>query len=146
MMSFKYPTNEQETILRFHNLCEELGVEIQNIWNVYPDATVLYKGYLYKVEFEYKLSNFIKHKHDPSKCDLVVCWINDIPEVAFPLTVWTVSDNNYPNIQHIGKSITDRFYMEYIKKPKKIGRPAVYGTGKLFDTFMRKLRGEHYDE
>jgi len=29
-----------------------------------------------RIEFEYKSSNFITHKHDPTKCVLVICWIN----------------------------------------------------------------------
>jgi hypothetical protein len=32
------------------------------------------------VEFELSASNFIAHKHDPSRCDYIVCWENDLAE------------------------------------------------------------------
>ena len=32
------------------------------------------------VEFELYSSNFVKHKHDPSKCDLIICWKHDWKE------------------------------------------------------------------
>src|SRR5262245_48156566 len=31
------------------------------------------------VEFEFKSSNFLQHKHDPDQCDWVVCWIDGCP-------------------------------------------------------------------
>ncbi|MFQ5762282.1 MAG: hypothetical protein ACE5PO_04525, partial [Candidatus Bathyarchaeia archaeon] len=29
------------------------------------------------IEFEYKSSNFLAHKHDVNQCDLIVCWVHD---------------------------------------------------------------------
>ena len=29
------------------------------------------------IEFELYSSNFVKHKHDPNKCDLIICWKHD---------------------------------------------------------------------
>ena len=29
------------------------------------------------IEFELYSSNFVKHKHDPDKCDLIICWKHD---------------------------------------------------------------------
>jgi len=32
------------------------------------------------VEFELYSSNFVEHKHDPNKCDLIICWRHDWKE------------------------------------------------------------------
>jgi hypothetical protein len=31
------------------------------------------------VEFEFESRNFLKHKHDPNGCDVIVCWF---PQLA----------------------------------------------------------------
>jgi len=35
-----------------------------------------------RIEFEYESKNFERHGHDPSACDVIVCWVhnwNDCP-------------------------------------------------------------------
>ena len=34
-----------------------------------------------RIEFEFRSSNFKAHRHDSSKCDVIVCWHHDWPEV-----------------------------------------------------------------
>ena len=57
----------------------------------YPDAEILdEKGKAYQVEFEYLSSGFAGHliwdkktkeyKHPDLKCDMIICWEDDIPE------------------------------------------------------------------
>ena len=47
----------------------------------YPDAVVIDKsGEAKTIEFELFASNFIDHKHDPDKCDYIICWENDLVE------------------------------------------------------------------
>ena len=29
---------------------------------------------LVRIEFEFESKNFLKHMHEPNKCDLIVCW------------------------------------------------------------------------
>ncbi len=33
-----------------------------------------------RIEFEYKSSNFREHGHNPTKCDIIVCWEHDWKE------------------------------------------------------------------
>ena len=41
----------------------------------FPDAVVMDQdGELRRIEFEYRLSNFLQHRHDLSKCDFIICW------------------------------------------------------------------------
>lgn len=87
------PNNEMGVVVRFTQVCESLGYEIVSIQSGYPDAVI--KGFEkeWRVEFEYLASNFLAHRHDPRKCDLIVCWVNDLRDNEFPLTIWELSSN-----------------------------------------------------
>lgn len=53
----------------------------------YPDA-LLYndkKKEVLNVEFERRSSDFKAHKHDPTKCDLIVCMIHDWDGCSIPV-------------------------------------------------------------
>ena len=43
----------------------------------YPDFKMEMDGKELEVELETLSSNFIRHKHDPEKCDIVLCLLND---------------------------------------------------------------------
>jgi hypothetical protein len=47
----------------------------------FPDCVATRDNSKIRIEFELKSSNFLSHKHDPSQCDLVVCWIDDCPRL-----------------------------------------------------------------
>jgi hypothetical protein len=84
------PINEQGVVYLFGMVARELGFLVESIATGFPDcdAKRVTRGGFYepvKIEFEYKASNFHLHGHDPSQCDLVVCWENDWP--ACPIDV-----------------------------------------------------------
>ena len=63
-------------------LAKELGFIVEAVHSGFPDCEAKRKiksgrWQRVKIEFEYKASNFIGHKHDSSECDLIVCWEND---------------------------------------------------------------------
>lgn len=93
------PKNEMGVVVLFAEVCESYGVSIVNIQSAYPDALINMNGEYYRVEFEYYASNFLLHKHDPRNCDLVVCWIDDLKDRDFPLTVWQLSSRIDPVIK-----------------------------------------------
>ena len=140
-MSIKYPTNEQEAIYWFIKRSEELGYSIVSFWSIYPDATIIHNdtGREHKVEFEYKLSSFIKHGHDPRHCDLVVCWTNDLREVDFPITVWELRKENYPNIEIPEPSKVEKLRL-YIKNKheRKHQYPSLKSEKGIFDGLFKK--------
>ena len=37
------------------------------------------------IEFEYESRNFLKHFHDASKADIIVCWTHNWPECPLPV-------------------------------------------------------------
>lgn len=76
------PSNEQELIYLFAKFHQDLGFPyILKISSDFPDAEVMNKNReSKKIEFELCSSNFVQHKHDPSKCDFIVCWEDDLQE------------------------------------------------------------------
>ncbi|MCU1220155.1 MAG: hypothetical protein JWN42_1352 [Candidatus Angelobacter sp.] len=32
------------------------------------------------MEVEFESKNFLRHGHDPKKCDVIVCWVHNWPE------------------------------------------------------------------
>ncbi|MGH7244743.1 MAG: hypothetical protein ACREJD_15120 [Phycisphaerales bacterium] len=72
------PVNEQGVVLLFGQMAEELGFRVERVGTRYPDCVGwrLVNGIWKRVriEFEFLSSRF---DHDPSGCDLVVCWRHD---------------------------------------------------------------------
>jgi hypothetical protein len=75
------PMEENGVIFLFGKLHERMGIRIKAIRKGFPDAAaeVWIKDRLYPrmIEFEYRSSDFKRHRHDPSKCDIIVCWEHD---------------------------------------------------------------------
>jgi hypothetical protein len=77
------PVNEMGVIYLFGIMAEKLGFRIESLNpNGFPDCEgkrKLKKGKWQRVRIELELrsSHFLLHKHDASKCDLIICWIDD---------------------------------------------------------------------
>ena len=81
------PINEQGVVYLFGMVSRELGFYVESIQQGFPDCEAKYlydaKKNLWAralIEFEFKASSFKEHGHDPRKCDVIICWINDWPE------------------------------------------------------------------
>lgn len=78
------PINEKGVIFLFSKIHDKLGINIEAIQASYPDAKArrkTAKGWEdIWIEFEYRSSQFKKHKHDPNACDIIVCWEHDWKE------------------------------------------------------------------
>lgn len=73
------PVNESGVILLFGMLAAELGLLIEAVQPGFPDCEAKYRGEdgkwrRLRVEFEYESRNFLAHGHNPSQCDVIVCW------------------------------------------------------------------------
>jgi hypothetical protein len=81
------PTCEQEVVMAFSIIAKRLGYMIVDSGTSYPDCTAkeIDTGEEIRIEFEYRSSDFNLHGHNPDKCDLVVCWEENVklgkPEV-----------------------------------------------------------------
>ena len=76
------PIDEQGVVFLFGMVAHELGFLVESVRVAFPDcrAKRLAKDGRYvehNIELEFKSSNFREHGHDPSQCDLIVCWEHD---------------------------------------------------------------------
>lgn len=76
------PTNEQGVVFLFGKVAHEFGMYVELIRTGYPDCIA--KRYIGKnrweeinIEFEFRSSDFVRHKHDPEDADMIVCWEHD---------------------------------------------------------------------
>ena len=80
------PTNERGVIYLFGVLSRDLGFLVEKIGGGYPDCEAKRRvrgagggerWQSVQVEFEHRSSNFLKHRHNPTCCDIIVCWEHD---------------------------------------------------------------------
>ena len=78
------PINEQGVVFLFGMVCLELGFIVEAVQSGFPDCEAKRRidskkdhWERVRIEFEYRSSNFREHGHNPTKCDLIVCWEHD---------------------------------------------------------------------
>jgi hypothetical protein len=76
------PTNEMGVVLLFGMLFWRLGFIIESAQIGYPDcrAKIEVEPGRWQdvgIEFELYSRHFLAHRHDPSRSDMIVCWIHD---------------------------------------------------------------------
>ena len=108
---------EWEVVFLLGVLAADAGITLTEGSDAYPDAFLILDSddarTVIRTEIEYAASNF---NHDPAGCDLVLCWLADVPAIAhvpvvglrqwFPnvlsVGVTTIRhDNKPPELQHI---------------------------------------------
>ncbi len=76
------PLNESGVVFLFGKVVEDLNMYVEEIKPGYPDCIArrfVGNGWQrLSIEFELNTTNFIQHKHDPTGCDVIVCWENDL--------------------------------------------------------------------
>jgi hypothetical protein len=73
------PINEMGVMALFCMLSRQLGFVIESVQSTFPDCEAKMevepgRWQHFRIEFEYESRNFKDHRHDPEKCDLIVCW------------------------------------------------------------------------
>lgn len=76
------PTNEMGVILLFGMLAWRLGFMIESAQMGYPDCHAKLevepgRWQDVNIEFEHQSRHFRAHRHDPRRCDFIVCWIHN---------------------------------------------------------------------
>jgi hypothetical protein len=79
------PTNEQGVVFLFGMVAERLGFVVIRIQTEFPDGEALMRldedqWQHVRIEFEYESRNFLKHQHERSDCDVIVCWNHNWPD------------------------------------------------------------------
>lgn len=128
------PINEQGVVFLFGRILEDLNLYIEEIRIKYPDCVArryTRKGWerIY-IEFEYLSSNFIQHNHDPSECNMIVCWKNDLSNAE---------KKNLHGIEIVElKSLIEELENKPIEEPDK--EPAKTGYDLKHHFTRRKVR------
>jgi hypothetical protein len=78
------PANELGVVFLFAHVARRLQFRIEEIRAQFPDC-IAYRRTgdserKTRIEFEFRSSSFKVHRHDPSKCDAIVCWHHDWPD------------------------------------------------------------------
>jgi hypothetical protein len=76
------PTNEMGVVLLFGMLFWRLGFIIESAQIGYPDCRAKLEVEPGRwqdvgIEFELHSRHFLVHRHDPNRCDFIVCWIHN---------------------------------------------------------------------
>lgn len=82
------PSYEQELVMLFGMLLPYLEsiAKVEESSGQFPDCVAVgADGKPIRIEFELTASSFLQHGHDPSECDLIVCWLNDWPQSPVPV-------------------------------------------------------------
>jgi hypothetical protein len=85
------PANELGVVFLFAHVARRLLFRIEEIKAQFPDCMAYRRmGDLEKrtrIEFEFRSSSFAAHGHDARKCDVIVCWHHDWPDIPSRLEV-----------------------------------------------------------
>ena len=73
------PVNEMGVSVLFAMMARKLGFIIESVQAAFPDCRAKMevtpgRWQDVRIEFEYESRNFALHGHDPTGCDVIVCW------------------------------------------------------------------------
>lgn len=85
------PLNELGVVFLFSHVARKLHLRIEEIRPAFPDC-IAYRmagesERMVRIEFELRSSNFRAHRHNPSGCDCIVCWLHDWPDAPKNLEI-----------------------------------------------------------
>jgi hypothetical protein len=88
--------NEMGVVYLFGMLSERLGYVVTRIQPEFPDCEAFRevapgRWQRVHIEFEFESRNFLLHKHDPKKCDVIVCWKHNWAECPANIEVIELS-------------------------------------------------------
>jgi hypothetical protein len=92
-------------------MAQQLGFVVHRLQTEFPDCEAMRRVgdercQLVRIEFEFESRNFLKHMHEASGCDLIVCWRHNWPEC--PLEVLELK--RVLSIQHSAFSLEPKPY------------------------------------
>ncbi len=63
----------------------DLGYRILESRAAFPDYVLSYGRQRLLAEAEFRTSNFLRHRHDIDRCDLIIVWKHDLPYMPIPV-------------------------------------------------------------
>jgi hypothetical protein len=124
------PINEQGVVFLFGKIAHEFGMYVELIRSGYPDCIA--KRFIgkdkweeIKIEFEYKSSDFTRHRHPAEDADMIVCWEHDWKDCPKTIEVLELK-NEIGKLENISVEAPDRISKgseyeieEYLRKGTK---------------------------
>jgi|TARA_Y100000294_G_scaffold162124_1_gene167035 predicted transport protein len=124
------PINEQGVVFLFGKVAHEFGMYVELIRTGYPDCIA--KRYIgkdrweeIKIEFEFKSSDFVRHKHKAEDADMIVCWEHDWEDCHKSIEVLELK-NEITKLENISVEASDKISKsseyeidEYLKRGTK---------------------------
>lgn len=85
------PANELGVVFLFAHVARRLQFRVEEIRPNFPDC-IAYRRRgdtekKVRIEFEFRSSSFKLHRHESSKCDVIVCWHDDWPDAPKRLEI-----------------------------------------------------------
>lgn len=79
------PVNELGVVFLFGTLAQQMGFVVHRLQPEFPDCEAMRRvdedrWQRVRIEFEYESRNFLRHMHEASECDLIICWRHNWPE------------------------------------------------------------------
>jgi hypothetical protein len=79
------PRSELNVREIFAQRAERLGYRIVESRAAFPDYLLEHEGERLLAEAEFRTSDFLRHRHDLARCDLVVVWEHNLPSMPIPV-------------------------------------------------------------
>ena len=79
------PRNEISVRELFAQRAAQLGYQILESRAAFPDYVLEREGQKMFAEAEFRTSDFLRHRHDLSRCDLIIVWEHDLPSMPMPV-------------------------------------------------------------
>jgi hypothetical protein len=79
------PRSELNVREIFAQRAEHLGYRIVESRAAFPDYLLEHEGQRIFAEAEFRTSDFLRHRHDLARCDLIVVWEHDLPTMPMPV-------------------------------------------------------------
>ena len=90
------PKNELNVREVFAQRAERLGFRILESRVAFPDYVLEQRGRRVLAEAEFRTSDFLRHRHDIGRCDLIVIWEHDLPYMPVPILELTSEKTHRP--------------------------------------------------
>ncbi len=96
------PQNELGVVFLFAHIARKKQFRIEEIRPRFPDCIAYRRSgdeeKLIRIEFEFRSSSFKTHRHNPKKCDCIVCWHHDWPECPIEVIELKRDFNSVPKV------------------------------------------------
>ncbi len=79
------PRSELNVREIFAQRADRLGYRIVESRAAFPDYLLEHEGDRIFAEAEFRTSNFLRHRHDLARCDLIIVWEHDLPSMPMPV-------------------------------------------------------------